>query len=282
MEPCVLPIHFGNFVGKHEINADSLVVFLDAYRDISEVWGVSVEIQVGVPEEGGWKSNLAILCVAVNFIGINPISILLTGESADEWAKKSRGYIIQKINEFIATEADKIPDGLPKECLRHKNKIYEQFQKDKCIDTFRLGNFPPIPSNNFHLYIKQITDDDVEYIGETDIVVHSPDWKGRRSWRGKIEVVEDKESAFDFDKELTGKFWEKVKLDALLLHTTDTMRVQLVKRPNNKVKYMVVRVLSYNSEIVDSPISRDDIRKIAVLDATVAAKKTADQLDLFA
>ena len=55
----------------------------------------------------------------------------------------------------------------------------------------------------------------------------------------KIEIIDDKESAFDFDKDLTGKFWERVKLDTLPLHTTDVMRVQLLKRPSNKVKYLI-------------------------------------------
>lgn len=280
MEPYVLPIHFENFQGKHEISADSLVVFLDAYKEISEIWGLSAEIQIGVPEEGGWKTKLAIMGGIVSFIGINPISIVLTGETSEEWAKKGRVYIVEKINQFITTEVNRIPDGLPKECIKQKNKIYEQFQKDNCIDTFHLGDYPPIPRNNFHLYIKKVADDDVEYIGETDITVHSPDWKGKRSWRGKIEIVDDKESAFDFDKDLTGKFWEKVRLDTLLLHTTDTMRVQLIKRPTNKVKHLVVRVLSYNNETVDSPISEADIRKFAIFDVSADEAKSTGQLDL--
>lgn len=78
------------------------------------------------------------------------------------------------------------------------------------------------------------------YLGEANITVHSPDWKGKRSWRGKIDILEDSASAFAFDKDLTGKFWEMVKLDALPLHTTDVMKVQLVKRPTNKVKYLVI------------------------------------------
>lgn len=276
MEPYFLPIHFENFQGKHEINSDSLVVFLEAYKEISEIFGLSIEIQVGVPEEGGWKTTLGI---AVSFIGINPISIILTGETSEEWAKKARVHIIQ-INEFITTEVSEILDEFPKECIKQKNKIYEQFQKDDCIDTFHLDEFPPIPRNNFHLYVKKIEDDEFEYLGETDITVHSPDWKGKRSWRGKIEIIDDKESAFSFDKDLTGKFWEKVKLDTLPLHTTDTMRVQLIRRPTNKVKHLVIRVLSYNNERVDSPISEADIQKIAIFDAPADAVKSTSQLTL--
>lgn len=57
-----------------------------------------------------------------------------------------------------------------------------------------------------------------------------------------------------------------VKLDALHLHTTDVMKVQLVKRPTNKVKYLVIRVLSYNEQEVDEAINDDDISKFAVFE----------------
>lgn len=91
-------------------------------------------------------------------------------------------------------------------------------------------------------------------------------------------MLEDKESAFDFDKDLTGKFWEKVKLDLLPLHTTDIMRVQLIRRPTHKVKYLVTRVLAYNDEIIDLPIGVEDISKLATpKNSEVPVKK----IDLF-
>lgn len=279
MEPYVLPIHFGNFQGKHEINSDSLFTFVEAYKEVAEYFGLSAEIQIGVPEEGGWKANLLF---GVTFIGLSPIIALLTGESADNWGKKGHAYAIQKVNEFITQEAKDIPDEFPKECIKQKNTIYQQFQKDDCIDTFRLGDLPPIPRNNFHLYIRELLDEEYLYLGETDVTVHSPDWKGRRSWRGKIGIVEDKECAFDFDKDLTGEFWERIKLDTLPLHTTDIMRVQLIKRPTNKVKYLVIRVLSYNSEEIDSPISEENIRKFSTVDVQVGAVKSPQrQAELF-
>jgi hypothetical protein len=45
--------------------------------------------------------------------------------------------------------------------------------------------------------------------------------------------IDDTERAFDFDKELTGKFWESVALDTLSVTTQDEMIVQLIQRPNN-------------------------------------------------
>lgn len=283
MEPYVLPIHFDNFQGKHEINSDSLVVFLEAYKEIAEFFGLSAEIQIGVPEDGGWKSKLTISAFVLgtlNFIGIDNLSILLTGKESKEWFQHAHERLV-KINDFITQEAKNVPDEFPKECTKQKNKMYQQFLKDGCIDTFHLGAYPAIPRNNFHLYIKDVPDEEYLYLGETDITVHSPDWKGKRSWRGKIGIVEENENAFDFDKDLTGKFWEKVKLDALPLHTTDVMRVQLIQRPTNRVKYLVIRVLRYNGKDVDTAISNDDISKIATLDVPTVTVKLRPQLELF-
>ena len=88
MTPQVLPIHFGNLQGKHEINADSLLVFIESYKEIAEVFGLAVDIQIGIPEEGGWKTNLIF---AISFIGASPFITFLTGETADDWAKKEIG-----------------------------------------------------------------------------------------------------------------------------------------------------------------------------------------------
>ncbi|MBA2657974.1 MAG: hypothetical protein H0U72_00040 [Nitrosospira sp.] len=279
MTPQVLPIHFGNLQGKHEINADSLLVFIESYKEIVEFFGLAIDIQIGIPEEGGWKTNLSI---AISFIGANPFITLLTGETADDWAKKGNTEIVQIVrivNEFITKKAANIPEEFPKECIKQKNKIYYQFQKDNCIDTFRLGDSIPILRNNFHLYIKEVSDEELLYLGETNITVHSPDWKGKRSWRGKIEIIEDDENAFDFDKDLTGEFWEKVKLDALPLHTTDVMRVQIVKRPTTKVKYLVIRVLSYNNVEIDVPLSSSGLSRFTVSSEFVANRPV--QRDLF-
>lgn len=277
MEPYILPIHFDNFQGKHQINSNSLLIFVEAYKEIAEVFGLSAEIQIGVPEEGGWKASLFF---GITFVGFSPFVALLTGESADDLGKRGHTYIVQAVNKFITQRVLDVPEELPKECIKHKNKIYQQFQKDDCIDTFHLGDYPPIPRASFHLYIKEMPDEELQYLGETDITVHSPDWKGKRSWRGKIGIIEDRENAFAFDKDLTGKFWEKIKLDALPLHTADVMQVQLIKRPTNKVKYLVVRVLSYNGEAIDSPISEADIHKFATLDVQTDSDKSPRQSEL--
>lgn len=263
-EPYVLPIHFDNFQGKHEISSDSLLVFVEAYKEIAEIYGISLDVQISVPQEGGWKTNLVF---GVTFIGLSPFLALLTGETADDWAKKGHVYVVQKINEFITEQSKNLPDEFPKECIKQKNKMYEQFQKDSCVDTFHLADFPPIPRSDFYLYIKDVQEDENVYLGEAEITVHSPDWSGRRSWNGKIDIVDESASSFAFDKDLTGKFWEMVKLDALPLHTTDVMKVQLVKRPTNKVKYLVIRVLSYNDEKVDASINNEDISKFAIFES---------------
>lgn len=278
MPPEVLPIHFGNLQGKHEINTDSLLVFIESYKEIADFFGVTVDIQIGIPEEGGWKTNLLL---GISFIGASPFIALLTGITADDWAKKGNTEIVKIVNEFITKKAANIPEEFPKECIKQKNKIYQQFQRDVCIDSFRLGDTPPIPSSNFNLYIKEIEEDESLYLGETEITVHSPDWKGKRSWRGRIKILGDMESAFTFDKELTGTFWEKAKLDRLPLHTTDIMRVQLIKRPSSKVKYSVIRVLSYNGEVIDAPISDEDIRRFAIFSIQSTAMNLPPQLDLF-
>lgn len=277
MDNQILPIHFGNLQGKHEISATSLLVFINSYKEISEIFGFAVDVQIGIPEEGGWKTNLSFV---IAFIGANPFVILLTGETADDWAKKGHAEIVKVVNNFITAKAVDIPQEFPKECINQKNKIYEQFQKDACIDSFRLGDLPPIPRQNFHEYINLVPDDQAEYLGETNITVSSPDWKGKRSWRGKIQILDDSQSSFTFDKDLTGKFWEKIKLDSLPLHTTDVMRVQLIKRPSNKVKYQVIRVLSYNEENVDVAISDDAIRGFAVFSTQSPAIESLSQLTL--
>ena len=278
-EPYVLPIHFDNFQGKHEINADTLIIFVEAYREIAEIYGISLDIQISVPQEGGWKSNLIFF---VTLVGFNSFVALLTGETADDWAKKGHVYVVQKINEFITEQAKNLPDEFPKECVKQKNKMYEQFQKDSCVDTFHLADFQSIPRSDFYLYIKDVQEDEYVYLGEAEITVHSPDWSGRRSWNGKIDIIDESASSFAFDKDLTGKFWEMVKLDSLQLHTKDVMKVQLVKRPTEKVKYLVIRVLSYNEQEVDSQLNEAEIHKITTLvQVQRAVPDNVNQGDLF-
>lgn len=264
---------FCNLKGKHEISSDSLLVFIEAYKEISNFFGLDLEVQIGVPTEGGWKSTLLFF---IGFIGFNSFVALLTGQTADDWAKKGHIEIVKFINEFITTESYNLSDEIPKECIKQKNKIYQQFQKDDCIDSFKIDNFPVIPKINFQNYIKEIPEEEVIYLGETNITVYSPDWKGKRSWRGQIEIVNEKENSFAFDKDLTGKFWEKVKLDLLQLHTTDVMKVQLIKRPTHQTKYLVIRVLKYNEEEIDTPISENDISKFASFDNPIE-----EELNLF-
>lgn len=274
-----LPIHFGNNEGRHEIDSDSLAIFIDAYKAIyEELTNNKINIEIGVPEEGGWKTVLAIIGGVISLIGIDNISIAIRGKPSSD--------IFYSINEaivgFIAKEASDDVETYSRKCIEQKNKIYRQFKKDICIDSFDLAKLPPIPKANFDLYIKNLEDEENLYLGITNITVSSPDWKGKRSWRGKIEYLDEEETPFDFDKDLTGNFWAKVRLDTLPLHTTDTMKVQLIFRPSNRVKYRVIRVLSYNEIEIDTPLSDDDISKIT---SSVAepnkSKKEKIQPDLF-
>jgi hypothetical protein len=270
MQTYDLPIHFGNTKGMHEIDSESLIVFINAYKEIfEELTNSKISIEIGVPAEGGWKTNLAIVGTAISFIGIDNLSILLRGKPSGDLFYTANTLI----KEFLTQKADETPETYPRKCIEHKNKVYLQFQKDTCIDSFDLGNSHEIPKRDFDLYIKTIDDDESEYLGEANIEVSSPDWKGKRSWRGKIDIVGDTENTFDFDKDLTGKFWESVKLDTLPLHTQDTMSVQLLKRPTTKVKYRVIRVLNYNNTNIDTALSDQDISKIAVKISKIAVKR---------
>lgn len=42
IEYCTVPIHFGNLKGKHEISSDSLLVFIEAYKEISNFFGLDL------------------------------------------------------------------------------------------------------------------------------------------------------------------------------------------------------------------------------------------------
>jgi hypothetical protein len=277
-----LPIHFGNDQGKHAINADSLAVFIDSYKEIfEELTGSKIVIEIGIPTEGGWQTRLAVIGGAiVSFIGIDNASIVVRGKpSADLFYAAN-----DAIKGFITQEAAATSEEYPRKCIEQKNKIYQQFQKDNCIDSFDLGDIAPIPKRNFNLYIRKLPDDESIYLGIAQITVSSPVWnsKSKRSWLGNIDIIEDAERAFDFDKDLTGKFWEHVKLDTLPLHTTDEMSVQLIHRPSSRVKYRVIRVLKYNDLTIDSPLSDEDISKLSSNTLADQPTKTSiGQFDLF-
>ena len=125
MDNQVLPIHFGNLDGRHEINSDSLLVFIDSYKEISEAFGFSVDIQIGIPEEGGWK---AVLILAITSIGASPFITLLTGETADDWAKKSRSEIVLVVNNFITKKLQISPRSFLKNVSSRKIRFMSNFR----------------------------------------------------------------------------------------------------------------------------------------------------------
>ncbi len=275
-----LPIYFGNESEKHEIHSNSLIVFVEAYSEIAKQFGITTSIKITPPENGGWKTNLFI---SISFVGVSPIFSLLTGRSTDEWAKITHQKAIETINNFIIKKTEEFPNE-PKDelrrCIKQKNKIYKQFLHDQCIKTFNLDSCSSIPRDNFQFYIKQLKDYENIYLGKANIKVSSPDWKGKRSWQGDIDILNDgKLNSFDFNKNLTGKFWEKIELDALTLHTQDTMSVQLIERPAKQTKYRVIRVLQYNDVDIDSELAKNDIQKITTINNQSKIKNKQNQLE---
>jgi len=260
MKSYLLPIHFEILEEKHEVNSITLNTFIEAYKEIFEgFFETKIEIQIGLPEEGGWRATLGVVTVVASFIGIDNLSILVRGQDSKDLFFAANKYITK----FLTKKAENTSEDCPRKCLEQKNKIFHQFQKDSCVTAFDLDKCPPIPRSEFNLYIKELPQENTLYCGETKITVHSPAWKGKRSWKGKIDIIDDTERAFDFDKELTGKFWENVALDTLSVTTQDEMIVQLIQRPNNnKPIYRVIRVLSYNGKEIDSALSTENISKI--------------------
>ena len=59
---------------EHEINSNSLLVFIEAYKEISEFFGVEIDVQIGVPTEGGWMTKLFL---GISFVGFNSFVALL-------------------------------------------------------------------------------------------------------------------------------------------------------------------------------------------------------------
>lgn len=263
----------------HEISAETLLIFIDAYKEIAKQFGFEVDLNLTIPEEGGWKTNLTI--GMVSFIGINPFLILFTGESAEDWAKKGHAEAVSLIDRYITKKVDEIQPPPPRECLEQKNKIYRQLQKDECVTGFKLGGNPAIPKKDFHLYVAELPDEYPIYLGITEISVFSPDWHRKRSWRGRIEMLSDQERSFDFDYNLTNQFWDLVNRDQLRLHTTDVMQVQLIEFPKRKVKHKVVRVLRHNETMVDAPLPESVINSMFRLSEAEISKETVAQIDLF-
>lgn len=260
MQSFLLPIHFEILEEKHEVNSFTLNTFVEAYKEIfEELFDVKIEIHIGLPEEGGWKATLVVCGILLEFAGIDNLSNLIRGRDSSDLFLAANKHI----TEFLTKKAENTSEEFPRKCLEQKNKIFHQFQKDSCITAFDLDDIPPIPRSEFNLYIKELPEENTLYCGVTKITVHSPAWKGKRSWKGKIDIIDDTERAFDFDKELTGKFWESVALDTLSVTTQDEMIVQLIQRPNNnKPIYRVIRVLSYNGKEIDLALSAENISKI--------------------
>ena len=273
-----LPIHFENPEGLHEISTKTLFELIDGYKAISKEFGLDLDISVGVPSIGGWRAELKFIAIGVL---INPSVAILTGENLEEWGKKAHHEIVEIVNDYINKESSEINVPLPKECIEAKNRIFEQLQRDQCVVGFRLGDFPVIPRVNFHLYIERVVDEKPIYRGQTKIIVSSPDWLKKRSWRGRIEIIDTQERSFDFELSLTRNFWQGVQDNLFPLQTADAMQVQLIEYPSRKIKYSVARVLSYNNIEIDQPIPEDLVNSLFVESGPINSADLQAQKNLF-
>ncbi len=259
-EPLNFEIYFGNAEGFHEINSESLSVIIESIKEIADELGVELKIDIGVPHEGSWKTNLVWTVISV---AISPCIIFLTGESLEDLARKGNQAYVKPIIHFIITRENSTQIVNKKSLINHKNRIYRQLIADKNIDSFGLGDSPHIPRKDFNLYIDDSNDEnEIEYLGITKIIVSSPDWKQKRSWRGEIYILEERLNSFVFQQDLTKNFWEMVRGDKLDIHPIDFMDVQLIKQPRKKVQYLVIRVLSYNNQIVDTVLDDKEIKSL--------------------
>lgn len=268
-DPVIVPIHFGNDT-KHEISEKSLLALLSAYKNIINELGLDVEIHLTTPTDGGWRSSLLMWVFGLFTSGLIP---LFTGYSPEELGKMGHQELVRIISEFLTKPNSELKPDIPNECIKHKNKMYQQFQSDGCIEYIELDQSQKIMKNDFNQYITKIEEDTPKciYIGERNIIVSSPDWKNKRSWKG---TVDNEEVSFKFDLDLTGKFWEKIKLDKLDIHTgTDNMLVQLAMCEEVRPKYLVVRVIKYNDMYIDSQLMIDELNKILL--------PPDEELDLF-
>lgn len=261
-EPVNVPIHFGNDT-KHEISEKSLLALLNAYKNIINELGLEVEIHLATPTDGGWRSDLLIWVFGLFTSALIP---LFTGYSPEELGKMGHKELVRVINEFLTKPNDELKPNIPTECIKHKNNMYQQFQYDECIEYIEIDQSQKIMKHDFNKYITVIEEENnpkCVYIGERSIIVSSPDWKNKRSWKG---AVDNDEVSFKFDLDLTGKFWEKIKLDQLDIHTgTDNMLVQLAMCENVKPKYLVIRVIKYNDMDIDNQLMIEDLNKILLL-----------------
>ena len=262
IDPVIVPIHFGNDT-KHEISEKSLLALLSAYKNIINELGLDVEIHLTTPTDGGWRSSLLIWVFGLFTGALIP---LFTGYSPEELGKMGHKELVRVINEFLTKPNDELKPNIPTECIKHKNNMYQQFQYDECIEYIEIDQSQKIMKNDFNQYITVIEEDNdpqCVYIGEKNIIVSSPDWKNKRSWKG---TVDGGEASFKFDLNLTGKFWEKIKLDKLDIHTgTDNMLVQLAMCENVRPKYLVIRVIKYNDMDIDSCLIIEDLNQILSL-----------------
>lgn len=261
-KPVIVPIHFGNDT-KHEISEKSLLALLNAYKKIINELGLDVEIHLTTPTDGGWRTNLLIWVAGLFSGGVIPF---VTGYTVEELAKLGRKKLIAIINEFLTKPNNELKLDIPNEYIEYKNKMYQQFQSDGCIEYIEIDQSQKIMKHDFNQYITVIKEENnpkCVYIGERNIIVSSPDWKNKRSWKG---AVDNDEVSFKFDLDLTGKFWEKIKLDQLDIHTgTDNMLVQLAMCENVKPKYLVIRVIKYNDMDIDNQLMIEDLNKILLL-----------------
>lgn len=271
MNQVIIPIHFGNPEGKHEISADSLIIFIQSYKEIALHFGYDIDIEIGVPEAGSWKTNLTVKAIRriATILTTDLLVTLFTGMTLEDWAKKANvEFISPLINEFITTPSENTPENIPIKCLEQKNLIFKSFGNDNCIIDFQLANLARIPKINFPNYITEIPekDSDITYFGEKQIEVSSIDWTGKNVWRGKT-TSEHIDLSFKFDKKLTKSFWRAIENNELKsLHTFDVMRAQLLEIVSDgKPKYEVIRVLNYSIYEIDKALSIEEIEKVIKL-----------------
>jgi hypothetical protein len=107
--------------------------------------------------------------------------------------------------------------------------------------------------------------------------VHSPNWKrdNNRKWQGSTTETQDIAFVIEDDN-----FWHHVKIEDIIPHINDNMRVQwaypehVIVKPTN---VRVLRVLSYNGTSISDPLTTDEL--LTKLDTFVLEQK--DQDDLF-
>lgn len=246
-------IHIGNVDGHHTVTPETLFALIEAYDELFHLLNVKADIQIGVPRKGSWEATFEVL---IKYVGISVVVAFVTGLSPEDWAKAGHKTIVGWINRLLTTTVVELPEETPSDFFRKRNKLYERLKADETVASVKLGEASTIPRQDFPLYINELSDEEPVYLGEVELMVSSPDWKGKRSWRGRIVGTGEKMQSFTFDKILTKKFWQRVHQNDLIIRTTeDTLRVQLALHPTEKTKHCIIRVLEYNGEIIDRPLS---------------------------